>query len=100
MRIRCSLYQRKGREVEVIVPVVRLAEGREEVVAQTEVQGQLAVDTPVVLRIITFFPSPVSGLDKQIAAYIPEREAVQHVFPHFSLHPPKQNPPQRQDALH
>src|SRR6266852_5795826 len=99
MRVRCSLYQGKGREVEVIVQVVRLGEGREDVVAETEVQGQLAVDTPVVLRIVTFFPSPVSGLDKQVAAYIAEREAGQHVFRRISRQARKQDPAQAKGGL-
>src|SRR6266852_6288733 len=99
MRVRCSLYQGKGREVEVIVQVVRLGEGREVVVAETEVQGQLAVDTPVILRIVTFFPCSVSGIDKQVTTFITEREAHQHVFHRISRQTRKQDKAQGKCGL-
>src|SRR5580704_5656187 len=99
MRVRCCLYQGKGREFEVRIPVVRLGEGREDVVAETEVQGQLAVDTPVILRVVTFFPCSVSGIDKQIATFITEREANQHVFRRISRQARKQDKAQGKGGL-
>src|ERR1700738_3537048 len=99
MRVRCSSYQGKRWVVEVIVPVVRLGEGREDVVAETEVQGQLAVDTPIILRIVTFFPCSVSGIDQQMATFIAEWEAGQHVFRRISRQARKQDKAQGKGGL-